>query len=398
MIFAYYFFAALLIYFSYRSYRGGIEYLRYFRDAVSKPPSSFTPFATVIMPLRGVDDGLSENLSAVFRQEYPQFEIIFAVDDESDPAIAVIEKTRKPSRVNLKIVLAGKADGCSQKVENLREAVLHVDDRSEIFVFVDSDARPSLDWISRLVEPLEEHVVGATTGYRWFISAEPTIASELRSVWNASIASSLGSNTSSNFCWGGSMAIRRDVFKKHEIRDRWKGTLSDDFTVTRTLNQAGMPVVFVPQALVASVENGTFRQMLEFTTRQMKITRVYSPNLWLLSMFGSALFNGVMIVSIIIIVISTTNDRTVMIAAATLALVSALSVGKAHLRLRAVRLILTEWERELTRQRFSQMTLWFVTPTVFLFNCVSAAFSKRLTWRQIRYELKSPNETVIIAD
>ena len=117
----------------------------------------------------------------------------------------------------------------------------------------------------------------------------------MRSAWNASIASALGPNTKTNFCWGGSMAIRRDVFERVGMREKWRGTLSDDFAVTRAMNEAGLPIVFVPQALTASVEDCSFREMLEFTTRQMKITRVYARPLWLLSFVGSAVFNAVMI-------------------------------------------------------------------------------------------------------
>ena len=126
----------------------------------------------------------------------------------------------------------------------------------------------------------------------------------MNSVWNASIASALGPNTSSNFCWGGSMAIRRDTFERLDMREKWRGTLSDDFAVTRTMDEANLPIVFVPQAMTAAVESCTFRGMIEFTTRQMKITRVYAPNLWLLSFVGSGLFNAVMIASILIAALS----------------------------------------------------------------------------------------------
>src|SRR5207249_20431 len=88
-----------------------------------------------------------------------------------------------------KLVIAPKATGSSQKVKNLREAVLHVDDASQILVFVDSDARPSTDWLQNLAAPLQDEKIGAATGYRWFIAENPGFGSEMRSVWNASIAS-----------------------------------------------------------------------------------------------------------------------------------------------------------------------------------------------------------------
>src|SRR6476619_2131519 len=91
MIFIFYILAGLLIYFSYRSYRGGIAYLAYFRAELSKPLHDFTPFATVIAPCKGMDSGLKENLAALLEQDYPAYEVIFVVDSEDDPAAAVIK-------------------------------------------------------------------------------------------------------------------------------------------------------------------------------------------------------------------------------------------------------------------------------------------------------------------
>ena len=303
MIFAFYFFAVVLILLSFKSFRGGIAYLRFFRTELAKPRSEFTPFATVIAPCRGLDAGLDGNLQALLEQEYPAYEVIFVVDDKNDTAMKIIEEVSREAAKDAqksKVIVAKKADGCSQKVENLREAVLHAADKSQAFVFVDSDARPSAQWLRYLVAPLEDKNIGAATGYRWFISKNPSFASELRSAWNASIASALGPNTRSNFCWGGSMAMRRDTFERLGIREKWSGTLSDDFTVTRELNAANLPIVFVPQALTASVEDCAFGEMLEFTTRQMKITRVYATKLWVMSFVGSGLFNAVMIAAFLI--------------------------------------------------------------------------------------------------
>lgn len=400
MTFVYYIFAAILILLSYKSFVGGIRYLQFFRKELARPQSEYTPFVTIIAPCRGVDDGMRENLKALFEQDVPEYEMIFVVDDPADPAVAVVGTASDSDRVGVasRLVIAPKAQDCSQKVENLREAVLHANDRSQIFVFVDSDARPSKTWLRSLIAPLQDDEVGATTGYRWFISKAPNFASEMNSVWNASIASALGPNTSSNFCWGGSMAIRRDTFERLDMREKWRGTLSDDFAVTRTMDEANLPIVFVPQAMTAAVESCTFRGMIEFTTRQMKITRVYAPNLWLLSFVGSGLFSAVMMASILIAALSRRNDLSVLAAITTLVLVTAFSVGKAYLRLKAVRLVLTQWDAELRRQTFAQLTLFLLAPLIFFYNSFAAWLSRRMIWRGTTYELKSHRETVIIAD
>ncbi|MDI1241314.1 MAG: glycosyltransferase family 2 protein [bacterium] len=390
VLFLFLFFSGLLVYLSFRSFLGGVAYLAFFRQQLATPPSSFLPFATVIVPCKGLDEGLRENLSALLKLNYPEYELIFVVDNESDPAVEPIRAILNDgSRLKNKLVIAPTAVDCSQKVENIRTAVAHANPRSQVLVFVDSDARPQKQWLRELVAPLEPPNVGAATGYRWFLSTNPTFASELRSAWNASIASALGPNTASNFCWGGSTAVRRQTWEGLNLSERLKGTLSDDFTVTRAMKDAALEIVFVPQALTPSMGNCTIKELFEFTTRQMKITRVYKPQLWALSFFGSALFCGVILSAFLIILLSRSNSWLVWSAIATLAIVSALSIGKAWLRLRAVSLIIPT----ASRQFLPQITLWLLAPPLFLWNCISALVSRTINWRGIRYRLISATET-----
>jgi len=396
MTYLFYIFAALLIYLSYRSFRGGIDYLKYFKQELGKPRSAFEPFVTVFAPCRGVDEGMQENFDALLGQDFPDFEIVFIVDEADDPAAVAIESAWREAVRHVKLVVAPKASNSSQKVENLREGVLHADPRSEVFVFADSDARAAKDWLRNLVAPLAEENVGAATGYRWFISKHETLASEIRNMWNASIASALGANRKTNFCWGGSTAIRRDVFERLNIRDKWRGTLSDDFTVTRAMNEAGLDIYFVPHALTPSIEDCSIRELFEFTTRQMKITRVYAPKLWLLSFFGSGVFCLVMLSALFITILSSKNDLPVVIAMFTLVVVTFFSIGKSWLRMKAVELVLPRYIGKLRRQILPQLTLWALAPALFFYNSFAAWLSRRVTWRGTTYEIISHRETHVI--
>ena len=395
MIYFYYFFAILLIYFSFKSFRGGFDYLNFFREELAKQRSNYTPFCSIIAPCKGLDEDLEKNLQALCFQDLPNYEVIFVVDSEADKALPIIKKIHRrdaeTQRIS-KIVVANKTTESSQKVENLREAVLHVSDKSEVFVFVDSDARPSKDWLRNLVASLENENVGCASGYRWFIGKKFNFATEMRSVWNASIASALGRNTGSNFCWGGSMAIRRQTFDRLKIRDKWQGVLSDDFAVTRAMNEVNLPIFHVPNCLTASVENCTFDEMLEFTTRQMKITRVYGTKFWVMSFIGSGLFNLVMMTSLLLLIFGVEFWFPLI----TILLVSIFSIGKSWLRLEAVKLVLKDYRQELNRQFWTQNTLWVFAPALFFYNAVCASLSRKIVWRGIKYELKSPTETVII--
>ena len=396
LLIPYYLLAALLLYFSIKSLRGGIDYLNYFKQQLAKEIPDVAPFATIFVPCRGLDQGMLDNLDALLGQDYSEYEVVFIVDDENDEAKNVIEAAWREAQRQVKFVVAPKATDSSQKVTNLREGVEYADERSEVFVFADSDARPSRSWLRELVAPLVDESVGAATGYRWFISRQPSFASEMRNMWNASIASSLGADRNSNFCWGGATAMRRDIFERLDLRERWRGTVSDDFMIMRVAHEAGLGIQFVPQALTPSIEDCSLRHLLEFTNRQMKLTRVYAPKFWAMSLMGSTLFNVVMIASLLIVIFSPRNDLPVLIAIAVLATVTLCSVGKSWLRLKAVRLALPEHDRELRRQRFPQLTLWALTPALFLTNCIAALMSRRLTWRGTTYEMLSHRETRVL--
>ena len=405
----FYIFSTILIYFSIRSLIGGFAFLAYFRSELAKPLRSFTPFVTVIAPCKGLDDGLWENLTALLELEYPEYEVIFVVDDENDPAAQVIrEFLRKESKQDVqdkqdgkeasdfhpfhpvppvKMIVAPRSTDSSQKVENIREAIKHADERSETFVFVDSDARPQPNWLKALVAGVEDETIGIATGYHWYLSKKSSFASELRSAWNASIASALGPKSS--FCWAGSMAIRRSVWERLKMSERLKGTVSDDFVAARVVLEVGLDIRLIPQAVTPSIEDCTMAEMFEFTTRQMKLTRVYKTELWALSFFGSALFCGVMLSAFLITVLSRSNTWLVWTAIATLAIVSALSIGKAWLRLKAVILVIPAASRQL----IPQLTLWLLAPPVFLWNCICALLSRTMNWRGIRYRLVSATET-----
>ncbi len=204
---AFYLLAAVSIWLGLISLRGGVRFVHYLQKEVAKEYPEFTPFVAVFVPCRGIDDGLKENITALFAQDYPQFEIIFVSDRADDPALAVIEEARrsfeKKSGPTMRIVIAGPAADSGQKVHNLRVAVNEADQQTEIFVFVDTDARPHKLWLRSLVAPLQDDQIGATTGYRWFVPPLGGFASHLRSVWNAAIASALGADEKKNFCWGG---------------------------------------------------------------------------------------------------------------------------------------------------------------------------------------------------
>ncbi len=377
----------LLLVQSLLSLRGGRAYLAYVQRELARPlRGDFTPYATIFAPCRGLDHDLRDNLAALFRQDYPAYEIVFVIDRADDAAANVINQLRQEfTHISTQLLVAGTAVDCGQKVHNLRYAVPRADARSEVFAFVDSDARPRADWLRYLVAPLSDENTGAATGYRWFVPVRGGWATHLRAVWNASIASALGGNGQRNFCWGGAMALRRTTFVRQEILEKWHGTVSDDFIMTRALHAAGLPIYFVPQCLTASHEDCTARELWEFTTRQIKITRAYAPNLWQIVLFSNLLFGLVFFGGVLLSITRVVTGKPFWTLMLPLLLLYALGSLKAWWRWQAVRLVLPASER---RGVGPQILLWPLTALLFAANALAAAWSQRIVWRGVEYDLK----------
>jgi len=397
----FYFFAAIVIWLGVLSLYGGLRFASYLRREMERPLPDFTPFVSVIVPCRGLEDGLRENITALFEQNYPAYEIIFVTDRAGDRALSVIHEVRQLWQDAwypvTQCVIAGAAKESGQKVHNLIAAVSKVELRSEVLVFVDSDARPEVNWLRFLVAPLSEKRVGAASGYRWFIPELGGLVSQLRSVWNASIASALGEREDKNFCWGGSTAIRRSTFDRLQVTERWRGTISDDFTLTRTLQEASLPIHFVPACLVPSVGDCSVRELLEFSNRQLRVTRIYAPHLWRPLLIGSALFCAVFFGGLMLAVARAFLQLPNTLLLIALLSIYALGTAKAYVRLKAVAIPLSTYRKQLSKTLPAHLLLWPVASLLYLWNAVVAACSRRIKWRGITYELKSATEAVIIA-
>ena len=397
----FYFFAAIVTWLGVLSLRSGLSFAAYVRRETAHPLPDFNPFVSVIAPCRGLEDGLRENIAALFQQSYPHYEIIFVTDRADDPSLSVIEEISKTGtsseRVSARVVIAGEAVDSGQKVHNLRMAVSEVDPRSAVLVFVDTDARAQPGWLQSLVAPLAHKEIGAATGYRWFIPVNGGLASQLRSVWNASIASALGERPDKNFCWGGSTAIRKATFDELQVRERWQGTVSDDFTMTRVLQEAKLPIHFVPPCLVASLDNCTAKELLEFTNRQLKVTRVYAPHLWKPLLIGSFLFCGVFFGGLALVIARVILRLSYALPLTLLFLIYGLGAAKAYIRLKSVAIPLARHQELLLKGLPAHLLLWPFASALYLCNALAAAFSRRIKWRGITYELKSATEAVIIS-
>lgn len=398
MIYAFYILALLLIIQGAVSLIDGLRHRAFIRRSLAAPLEAFTPAVTIIAPCKGIDSGFGETLAALFDQDYPDYEIIFAVASADDPARALIERAiesnpHRPAR----IVIAGLTSTCSQKINNLLAALDHVRSRSDALAFVDSDARVRRDWLGNLVAPLADRRVGAATGYRWYLPERGGFWSALLSAWNGSVATTLGDHKY-NFAWGGSTAILRETFDRIAIRSRWQQALSDDYALTKAVQDARLRIQFVPRCLIVTREDVSAAALVEFTTRQIIITRVYRPRVWWTGLITHSLFVTVFFGAISYVVTGALRGRKVWPPLIAIALIYLLGSMKGALRLMAASDVLTAARKEVLRLWWMFCLLWPIVSILFLYNFLKSATTRRITWRGVRYEMRSPTETVVITE
>jgi ceramide glucosyltransferase len=378
---------------------GGIEWFRMVRQRLSSHSGFYAPVAALICPCKGNERGLEENLAALARFEYANYEIYFSLATSLDPALKIIERVKAASQRPVHIVIAGPPEDCSEKVYNLRRAVEALPEKFEVIVFTDSDVRLTRGWLTKLIAPLQDPRIGATTTYRWLIPSgqfgSGAFASALASAWNAAVATILG-KPRENFCWGGGTAIRRKTFADAKVLEAWKGAASDDFAMTRALEESGKPIIFCPECLAVTLQPWTGADLLEFTNRQIVITRVYSPRRWMMGAIAHLSYSLTLIFAAVVILSTMIEgDPWGQLVLLTLG-IPLLAAMKGAIRTIAVSEVLPEWKAKLLEWGWVWFALAPVVPFLFSWNFISSLHSRRIRWRGIRYELVSPTVTRIL--
>jgi ceramide glucosyltransferase len=377
----------------------GYEWFRVVRGRLSSHAGFYAPTAALICPCKGSEPGLEDNLMAMTRFDYANYEIYFSLATSLDPALKIVEKVKAASPRPVHIVIAGPAEDCGEKVHNLRRAVESLTDNFEVMVFTDSDVRVPKGWLGKLVAPLQDPRIGATTAYRWIIPSRTIgaggFASALASAWNASVATMLG-RPRENFCWGGGTAIRRSTFNDARVLEAWEGAVSDDFALTHALEAAGKPIVFCSECLAATLHPWTGTSLLEFTNRQILITRVYAPKRWGMGMAAHLGYVVTLLFAALVILAQMADGDPWMNLALIAFVIPFLAVLKGVLRTIAVTEMLPEWKAQLGQWSWVWTALGPVVPFLFAWNFISSLVSRRIRWRNIRYELVSPSVTRVL--
>jgi len=376
---------------------------RYALTRYKKERPSYRPKVALIVPCKGLDQDFTKNIASLFNQDYEPYLLWFVVADESDPAYAELCSLkdtlgRASKAQDIQVHVAGRAQSCSQKNHNLLHCYHKIGDDVEVLAFADSDIRVNSDWLSHLVYPVRKPKNGIASGYRWFVPRKNNLATLALSAVNAKIAQLCG-NTHFNQAWGGSMAVRVELFRQLGIDKIWANSVSDDLSLSTAVKKAGLKVIFVPACLVASYGVTTWRRLFEFGRRQFLITRVNAPRTW---WFGlcSSLYSilGLWAGAALAIYAAGIADKNLLLFAAVPILFFTSQLTRAILRQKMIGKLLKSDAAQMKAAAAADVLFFWVWSFLLLFFIVSSAFGRTIRWRRIRYKLLGPLETITLGE
>jgi len=380
--------STLAVAFGAQSLRLGRRHLRAVAAGMKAQPNAWAPPVTLIVPVKGREPGLGENLRSLLDQDYPDYEVLVAAREGRDPALA--ELPAAPGRA-VRVITAGEEPAdTGEKIRNLLAAVAQARPASQVLAFADSDGRVERDWLRALVSPLADPAVGAATGYRWYFPEQGGFWPLMRSVWNSTIAGTFGTGAAP-FAWGGAMALRHETFVAARVAQFWRGAVSDDYRLSQAVRQAGLRIQYVPRAMVASSGQGGAAEFFSWARRQMIITRVYAPRLWWMGFAAHWIYCGAMAAGAAVLAEGKWWALPVLLAGVLP------GMWRGTWRGRAARILFPGRAAWLDRHR--GIYCWLALPTTWIWLAVFAASSwrRRIRWRHRVYELRGPSQTRVLS-
>jgi ceramide glucosyltransferase len=248
---------------------------RFFRIAhrAGKRDISFAgemaPPISVLKPLRGLDPGAYENFASFCRQEYPEFEILFAVSDAGDSAVPIVERliAEFPAR-NIRLIVVEDRLGPNGKVSNLcrltREA------RHDLLVITDSDVRVAPGYLHRVADLFGDPSVGGVTAlYRGsdnlqLVAAMDCVGSSAVFCGAALVAREL---EGLKFMMGSTMATTKQRLAEIGGFEAMVDLHSDDYELGHRIADHGYRIELLPEPVQMAFPSQTLGEYLRHELR-----------------------------------------------------------------------------------------------------------------------------------
>lgn len=253
--------------------------LRFFRRERARTLSGFAPPVSLLKPVRGVDFGSYENFASFCGQDYPDYEILFAVNAEDDPAVPLIRRLMAefPQR-SIRLFVGSEMIGANRKVNKLIR--LASEARHEVLAITDGDVRVGPKYLREVVAPFSDSKTGAVTSfYRGIV--EENLSAELEAI-GASSDFSAGVLVAEwkegmTFALGASIVTTKQWVSKIGGLEKIADMHSDDYELGHRIAKAGGEVLLSREPVWTMYPAQTARGFWEHQVRWSRTVRLCRP-------------------------------------------------------------------------------------------------------------------------
>lgn len=237
-----------------------------------EPPLDFTPPVSVFKPLHGLERDIYEVLAGFCRQDYPEYEVLFGVGNEEDPAVEVVRRLQQDfPRLSIRLLIADRRYGTNHKVDSLDK--MHREMRYQFLAISDSDMRVGPDYLRHIMAPFRDPQVGLVT---CFYRGEQ--GGTLPSVFEA-IGTSGEFHASAmvarmlegvKFAFGSTTATRKELVEAiggFPVLADYQG---DDYEIGNRVARLGRMVVISPYVVDTVLPADTWRSMIQHQFRWVR--------------------------------------------------------------------------------------------------------------------------------
>jgi ceramide glucosyltransferase len=242
-------------------------------------PSEGQPPVTLLVPLRGAEPLLEENLRAFAEQTYPEFQLVLGVAHAEDPALPIARRVAAafPER-RIDIDVGEAADARNPKLANVLSMMKLV--RNTTLILADSDTRVDADYVRAVTAPLQSAEVGAVTCLFAGVPGD-TFAAKLGAMFmnEQFIPSALVDRLFGplRHCFGPTNAFRAAVLQSIGGFEALAPHLADDFMLGHFIAERGLRVVISKYVIRTMVSDATIPVLWEHELRWHRTIRGLQP-------------------------------------------------------------------------------------------------------------------------
>lgn len=255
--------------------------------------TDFAPSVSVLKPVRGTERLFYETLRGYFTQDYPNFEIVFGIDDAKDSANWTIAQLRRDfPNVPVKVVVVQEVSALNPKINKLQHMVEEAS--HDVLVISDADIRVPSNYLRSVVQPLASERVGMVTClYR--AAALPFFSSTIEALGiSADFAGQVllaRALSGVHFGLGATMATRKKQIAEIGGLAPWADYLADDYILGNRISAMGYGIVLSHTVVETLLPHRTISETFQQQLRWARTIRACSPRGYpgLLFAFGAPL-------------------------------------------------------------------------------------------------------------